>query len=116
MVSQQEKRLVHICVILLVVLVFTSEYMWVVSAWRHPSSGYRILLGTLAVFTISSELEGVWGEGFLCYVPRSSVCALAANFAILEAIMFWKKKVHARKMRMRIHVEQTLAEDLFPFE
>lgn len=114
MVSQQEKRLVHICVVLLVVVVFTSEYMWIVSAWRRPSSGYRILLGTLTVLTICSELERVLGEGFLRYVPRSSVCALAANFAILEGIMFCRRKVHARKMR--IHVEQTLAEDLFPFE
>jgi len=105
---------VHICVVLLVVLVFTSEYVCIVSAWRRPSSGYRILLGTLAVLTICSELERVWGEGFLCYVQRSSVCALATNFAILEGIMFCRRKAYARKMR--IHVEQTLAEDLFPFE
>lgn len=110
MVLQGERRLALICVVLFVVLVITSEYLYVMSIWRRPEFGYRVLLGTLFVFTVCSEVERAFGEGFLLYVPRASVVALAANFVILEGVMLYRRKAFARKMR--VYDEQMLVEDI----
>lgn len=111
MVSQGERRLVLICVVLFVVLVLTSEYLYVLSTWRRPDFGYRVLLGTLFVFTVCSEIERAFGEGYLVYVPRTSVAVLAANFVVLEFAMFCRRKAFAKKRR--VYDEQMLAEDVF---
>lgn len=111
MISERERRITSICVGLFVVLVFTIEYLYVVSIWRRPEFGYRAMMATLFVFTTLSEVETALGEGFLIHVPRASVVALAVNSAILEGVMLGKRRAFARKMR--VYDEQMLAEDVF---
>lgn len=100
--------------VLFVVLVLTSEYLYILSRWRRPEFGYRVLLGTLFVFTACSEIERAFGEGLLIHVPRISVHVLAVNFVILEFVMFCRRKAFANKRR--VYDEQMLAEDRFAFE
>ena len=114
MFSLNMVSMVLICVVLFVVLVLTSEYLYVVFTWRRPEFGYRVLLGTLFVFTACSEIERAFGEGFLRYIPRISVHVLAVNFVILEFVMFCWRKAFAKKRR--VYDEQMLAEDILSFE
>lgn len=114
MVSQNERRLALICVALFVTLVLTSNYLYIVSTWRRPDFGYRLLLGSLFVFTVSSEIERLFGLQFLLYVPRISVAVLAVNFVTFEFVMLCRRKAFAK--RMRVYDEQMLAEDRFSFE
>ncbi len=114
MVSQRERRIASMCVVIFVVLVFTIEYLYIVSIWRRPEFGYRVLMATLLVFTTLSEVETAFGEGFLIHVPRASVVALAVDSAILEGVMLCKRRAFARKMR--VYDEQMLAEDAFEDE
>lgn len=103
-----------ICVVVFVTLVLTSEYLYIVSTWRRPDFGYRVLLGSLFVFTVCSEIERLFGLEFLLYVPRTSVAVLAVNFVILELVMLCRRKAFAKKRR--VYDEQMLAEDRFSFE
>ena len=115
MISQQQRRLVHICVLLLVVLVFTIEYLLIMSTWRRPECGYRTVMITLFLFTVSSEVERMlWKQEFLFYVPRISVVVLSTNVLILESVMLYRRKAFAKQRR--IYDEQMLAEDRFAFE
>lgn len=108
------RRLALICTIILLALLLTSEYLYILLHWRRPEFGYRILLGTLFVLTTCSEIERAFGEGFLQYVSKTSVRVLAVNFVVLESVMFCKRKAFAKKRR--VYDEQMLAEDRFAFE
>lgn len=104
MISQDERRLVLICVVVLLASVLTMEYAYILCTWRNPIFGYRILLGTHVVCTVCSEIERVFGEGLLMYVPRTVGAVIAVNFAFFEGVMLLKR--NATKSKRRIYVDE----------
>lgn len=96
--------------VVLVVMLITLEYAFILKTWTSPFSGYRFLLGTAIVVGMFSELGRAFDEDFLEPVSRAVVLALSANFVVIESAMGFKRRARA-KMR-RVYVENALFEDL----
>lgn len=104
------REVLQVCLIVLVVAVVTIEYTFILRAWMRPFNGYRILLSTVLVVAVFSELERQVGDCFLEPMSRVVVLAISANFTIFEPIMFLKRRAHER--RRRVYVENALFEDV----
>lgn len=106
MLSQE---IVQLVLIILIATVFTIEYAFILKTWRTPLCGYRILMSTIFVVTVFSEVERVVGDGLLAPMPRSLAIAISVNFVIFEVALGFKRRAQA--MKRRIFVEHALVED-----
>lgn len=104
------REVLQLSLIVLVATVVTMEYAFILKTWRRPFDGYRILLSTVLVVTLFSEVERVFGDDFLAPMSRAIVLAISANFVVFEQVMFLKRR--AQKRRTRVFVENALFEDL----
>ena len=103
------RQVSQLSLIVLVASVVTIEYAFILKTWRRPFDGYRILLGTVLVVAFFSEVERVFGDGFLAPLTRAVVLAISANFVVFEQVMFLKRR--AQKRNRRVYVENALFED-----
>lgn len=101
----------QLSLIVLIATVFTIEYTFILRTWRRPFSGYRILLSTVLVVGVFSELGRIFGDDFLAPMSKTVVLAISGNFIVFEAAMFFKRRARAKKRR--VYVENALFEDSF---
>lgn len=97
--------------VVLVATLVTIEYAFILKTWKSPFSGYRILLSTVLVVGIWSEVGRAFADDLLEPVTRAVVLAVSGNFVVFELVMFMKRRARA-KMR-RVHVDRAVENALF---
>lgn len=109
----RKREVSQLSLVVLVATVVTMEYAFILKTWRCPFDGYRILLSTVFVVTVFSEVERVYGDGFLAPISRAVVLAISANFLVFEQVMFLKRRARMRERRVYVEnfVENALFED-----
>lgn len=102
---------VNILVSVFVVLVITAEYIYIATMWRYPVVGYRVLLSTITLLALCTEVDMLLGKEYLAHVPRTVIFAITVNFTIFEHVMCCKMKAY-KKSRATVDTEHALVEDL----